>query len=551
MRISPVLGPGESCASHVMFLAVGIVEKNILSPVSRVVLVCGALVVLASFAYRVSVNGIGHDQYSYLLEAQHLLAGDTLYGPHLSETNPPLIIWFSAVPVLLASWSGGSAALFLRLLVIAMIFLSAAWCARIARFSTLRNPAAIVLLGLAILAIELSIGGDDFGQREHLLMILLLPYVFACASGSVVRLPLAERCALGMAAGIALWFKPQQVIILVALELFLAIRVRSLRRLLAPELVSLVSSSLILLALALVFTPLYFTGTVPLLLDTYWALGTTSTLVLALSLRHYTFLALTLVAACAVLPRFLRDSPTAAGLILCSVAASIAYDIQHTTWRYHAYPHWALLQLAWVYLLIDLFYPILDKFTSNLVLGKRTYLATSGLMAVLLCVIAIHPRLAFPRPDPPPDVELDRFLAQLPPSTTVSVISTSVGPLGYAYNHGLHWGSRFAHLWMMPAIIQNEMGPTGAPAPFKRLSPARLAGLAALQRAETAEDLIYFKPSVVIVQRCSRQHPCQGIEGKDFDMLSWFLQSPEFAAAWSPYQEQPPIQDFDIYKLAR
>ena len=31
-----------------------------------------------------------------------MLAGATLYGPRLDETNPPLIIWISAIPVLLA-----------------------------------------------------------------------------------------------------------------------------------------------------------------------------------------------------------------------------------------------------------------------------------------------------------------------------------------------------------------------------------------------------------------------------------------------------------------
>jgi hypothetical protein len=75
---------------------------------------------------------------------------------------------------------------------------------------------------------------------------------------------------------------------------------------------------------------------------------------------------------------------------------------------------------------------------------------------------------------------------------------------------------------MMPAIIQNELGPTGPPVPFKRLSPERLVQLANLQRADSVEDLNYWRPSIVLVERCTSQHSCQGIEGKNFDMISWF-----------------------------
>jgi hypothetical protein len=99
-----------------------------------------------------------------------------------------------------------------------------------------------------------------------------------------------------------------------------------------------------------------------------------------------------------------------------------------------------------------------------------------------------------------------------------------------------------ATVWMTLAIIQNELGPTGPPFPFERLSPERLIQLANLQRADSVEDLNYWRPSIVLVERGTSQHSCQGIEGKNFDMISWFSQSPAFAAAWSPYRRQPGIE---------
>jgi hypothetical protein len=115
----------------------------------------------------------------------------------------------------------------------------------------------------------------------------------------------------------------------------------------------------------------------------------------------------------------------------------------------------------------------------------------------------------------------------------------------------LNWSSRFPALWMLPAIIQNEQGATGPPAPFKKLPALTLARLADLQRTETVEDLNYWKPSVVLVEHCTVDDPCQSLEDKNFDMAAWFLQSPAFADAWSHYQRQQSLPSFDLYTRIR
>jgi hypothetical protein len=299
-----------------------------------------------------------------------------------------------------------------------------------------------------------------------------------------------------------------------------------------------------------VITPLYFSNALPLLLDTYWAFGTANTFTLALSLHRYMLVVVMMLLACLLFRNSLREPAIFLGLVMCSIAASFAFDIQHTDWDYHRYPHQALLQLAIAYLFIDFLHPVMGKLPSELFFTRKTALAASGLMAVLLCAMAIHPRFAFLRPrQPQPVNELDQFLAQCQPATTVYIFSTGIPALASAYNHGLNWGSRFAHLWMLPAIVQNELGASSPTAPFKRLPPETLAMLGTLQRTETAEDLNYWHPSIVLVQLCSVQHSCQGILGRNFDMLSWFLQSPDFAAVWSHYHRQPGLADFDVYKL--
>ncbi len=265
-------------------------QKKIKVPRSILALfvACGTLAIFGCVLTPYFTARPGHDQSSYLFEAQRLLSGVEPYGPHLTEVSPPLIIWFSALPVLLARSIHGSPVLFLRLLVTAMIFVSVAWCVRLLRRGdTMTNPYSVGLLACAMLAIEFCIGPYNFGQREHLLIILLLPYILAVASGAVYRLSFAERCGLGVAAGIAIWFKPQDTLVLVGLELFLALRARGLRRVLTPEFLALVLTSSLVLTLVRLTAPLYFRVTLPLLVDTYWAFGTMNALPLALSQRGY------------------------------------------------------------------------------------------------------------------------------------------------------------------------------------------------------------------------------------------------------------------------
>jgi hypothetical protein len=402
-----------------------------------------------------------------------------------------------------------------------------------------------------VLAIEYGIFPYDFAQREHLLIILIVPYLLATATGAVSRLSTAERCALGVAAALAIWFKPQDTLVLVTLELFLAIRGRTLRRIYAPEFLGLILTSSIVLLMVRIFTPLYIKDVYPILLDTYWALGTHSAMALAITTARFLLLALAMLGACLLLRRYLRDAATTVALVLASIAASVAYDVQHTQWNYHSFPHKALLLLALAYLATDLLLPLIERLTASERLVRRMVYTSCGAVVALLGLLAVHnvPRLVGPWTTE--SLALDPYFARLQPGTTVYVYSTGVLALSSAYNSHMNWGSRFAHLWMLPAIIQNELGPNGPPAPFKRLSSEREMQLAKILRTDCAEDLNYWKPTVVLVEQCNPKHACQGLEGKTFDMLPWFKQSPEFAAAWAHYQQQESFKDFDVYTLAR
>jgi hypothetical protein len=105
---------------------------------------------------------------------------------------------------------------------------------------------------------------------------------------------------------------------------------------------------------------------------------------------------------------------------------------------------------------------------------------------------------------------------------------------------------------MVPAIIQNESFEAGGTRPKKILAPPLVKSLAARLQTDTAEDFRRWKPSVVIVQQChANKYTCLGLSGINFDPLSWFLQSSEFANEWKHYSYQSSRGDYVVYVRTR
>ena len=495
----------------------------------------------------------GHDQIEYLVEARRWLDGAQIYGPRIVEDNLPLIIWFSAIPVKIAAWlhrTGSIHALVVlifRLLVLILIAASVAWCLRLVRRSgLLKNGLAVLFFGLALVAVFFRIPPYDFGQREHLLMLALTPYVF----GLVLRIgdgvSWSERLALGLVAGVSMWFKPQVVIIPLVLQTAVCVRERSLRPLLRPEFLGFVIGCFALLGLVVVTTPLYFHW-IPILEDTRWAFADGTPWAMARQQAVPVLVMLALMVAAYALRARMRDWTVTALLAVCGIAGSVVYDIQRASWPYRLYPAEVLMGLAIVWFALDAGGAWLQRLNSNDRLAHRAALVLSGALVLGLVVVAVHPKLIMHRREVP-RTDLEAYFAAIPPGSTVWVMSPAVMPLGVAYRHDLTWGSRFAHLWMVPALIQSKLGPFNGEQTFKKLSPARVQELARLQQTDVAEDLAAWQPTVVAVQQCTTYAICEGIGPRNVDLLAWFMQSDEFRQQWAHYRKDRAGDGFVFYR---
>jgi hypothetical protein len=169
------------------------------------------------------------DMAFLLYTAGRVLDGARLYVD-VVEINPPLIVALNLPAVLLARALGVSDIAVLRLLLSMALLGSlafSAWALRLALGVDRTGLRPLVLL----LAFALFLApGNDFGQREHLLVALALPYVLLAVARADGRPAAAlPAFAAGLLAGIGLALKPHFLLVWVAIEGYAAWRLRASR----------------------------------------------------------------------------------------------------------------------------------------------------------------------------------------------------------------------------------------------------------------------------------------------------------------------------------
>ncbi len=510
----------------------------------RRVLTSAEAVLIALFVfyvlYEFLLSHVEGDQAFLLYAAQQVLAGVQLDGPRLIETNPPLIVWFSEIPAALSHLLHTDPVTMLRVVVSGLLAGSALTGASILRRSKI--PAALsvqtaqLLWALSFFLIVIT-QPAEFGQREQLLLALFVPYLLAVGTDAVAGFSMPQRIVLGVAAGAGICFKPHHVLTLACLEVFIMTSRRSVRRLMAPELIAACMTGLLYLGAVRLLTPAYLSDILPLLGSTYWALGQFSftAMVFHVGLR-FTVSVLVLALLWWFLRKRLACPEMEGALLAAAVGATLAFFVQHTGWYHQGFPATALLEITVAWLLLDLLRAVRwPRMT-------RTAWVAATLCGVLaFAAVAVRKRHAHPDQD-----TISSELAHYPPGTTVYAFTVSLSHFTTVLDHRLVWGSRFAHLWMLPAIRDNESGVRPAGRAFHALAPERVEELAEIQRTELAQDLSRTRPQYVFVERCPATQPCESYTAP-FNIVQWFSQSPEFAGLWSHYHYEKPVQDFDVY----
>ncbi|HEX6091583.1 MAG TPA: hypothetical protein VFZ13_15610 [Gemmatimonadales bacterium] len=185
--------------------------------------------------------------------ARRMLAGERLYA-ELIDLNPPFVFWLSQ-PAILLSRLGFDPADVLRVFVLLILaaMLALAW--------PLTRDAPAIRAGFVLFAFAIPLG--HFGEREHLIFGLMLPYV-ALMSGRAGERESGRLAGggwiavlVGIGAGMAMAIKPPAALVPIILTMQPCIRERSLRPVLRAENLAAACTLGVALAAILVFAPAY------------------------------------------------------------------------------------------------------------------------------------------------------------------------------------------------------------------------------------------------------------------------------------------------------
>jgi hypothetical protein len=476
--------------------------------------------VVAVFMAAIMLRGVlpfNVDVSWWLIICERMLDGQRLYVDIL-ETNPPMAGLVYMLGVLVARAMHARPGVVTNGLIFLLIAASLALAWRALRFSSLRERAggAAAVWATAVLTI---LPMYDFGQREHLALVMLLPAlaVYILRANRERVAPSAILIA-GLCAATTMNFKPYFVFGVGFCIVTAAVQARDWRVLFAPE--NWIAAALVVIhALCIVaLYPEYFTLIYPLVHDVYLLLKMPLLFILLTSATTLGLLAVMVVLA--VQSRRQKVDVAALVMMAGSLGFAISFFVQGKGWGYHAYPMVALGLLAAGWAITA---------DGDERAGSRRLRAGAMLVVALTFANACHWFNS--------SVDMRRVQEEVTligPRPKILVLSAAA-VIGHPMVRELGgtWVSRQEAFWVREVVRRALRDGT-----IDQATADRLAGYVARERAGLIEDFRKQPPDVVV------------IDNQDSDWGSWAAADPELSALLKAYVSVKNINGIEILRRA-
>jgi len=440
--------------------------------------------------------------------------GQRLYLDIL-ETNPPMAgsVYFLSVALARAIHIRPELATLCLIFVLIAASLATTW--HILRDSRLRSFAGALAVWAAVLLGILPM--YDFGQREHLALIVLLPAlaVFILRAGREPVTPAAIVIA-GLSAALTMTFKPYFACAVGAGILAAAAQARDWRVFFALE--NWIAGALVVLYGVGIYVlyPEYFTIVYPLVRDVYLLLKAP---LLAICLTAATAVWLGGILVTLALQNRQRTlDPACMVLLAASAGFAVAFFVQGKGWGYHAYPMVALSLMA---------------AACAVAAVDRDRLRSFRLRAVAAVVLVAMLAKACLWFNASVDVRpIEEEVARLGPHPKILMLSAAA-VIGHPMVRTLQgtWVSRQEAFWTREIVRRARLEEA-----IDAETEARLQVYIARERAGLIEDFTKQSPDVVL------------IDNKDSDWGNWAQADPELSALLKAYTLVRTIDGVDILR---
>ena len=435
-----------------------------------------------------------------LTEGEKVLDGGKL-GVDLFELNPPLSVYLYMPALMLARMTGMAPEIIVIVLIMIEIVVVLVTIDRAAVAAKLEAGERIVSTCLLAFLFAILPSGV-FGQREHIAVIALTPFVAVTAIRWRGLAPGAVAILAGLGAGLAISIKPHLALVVGLPIVLAAFRQRSLRPLFSLEALTAAAVVVGYGAILLILFPGYLLTYAPMVTATYVPLrmGLGDLLQFPIIVIVASIVLLRLAA-----PQDFKIGGDATPWLAAAIGGAASFVLQGKHWTYTAF---ALCMFA-------VAAPLLHARTKTLRLP-----ATIGALAFIMFIVSCLSVQVQPFP------ALDERVEALAPHPRLITIGDHI-----ALGHPLV--RRINGTWVGKACVQ--MLAAGATLLQKKSQlaqgeRAKLDGIIDFERRLLLADVRDGRPDVILVDTYL-------LSAMPFDWLAWAKSDPELRAELSRYRE--------------
>lgn len=483
-----------------------------------------------------------------LYAAERVLNGARLYVD-LVEVNPPLIVWLSLPPPAVAEALEVRSRIPFLVYVMGLVVLALRLCwtllGHLGPGMSLRRKRAYLLLLVVALV---TLPGWVYGQREHLMVILVAPYALAVAvrilGGSPSR---AAAVAVGLLGGLGFALKPYYLPAWLGIEGLLVLERRrrdggeaadllpalwrSLRR---PEPAAVVAVGLLYAAAVVLVTPEYF-EMAERLAPVY--VGVAETTVGALLTKSVTIMSLFGLGALAISRLEPPESVVARTFAVALAFWLLGAVLQLKGWWYHFYP--ALAAATVVVALV-----VAGRRSGGEPVLVRTVVPLVGVLVLAGALggrvgevaTAIRTGADFDRRLP---VTTELVREHVGPDGSLAVLSPHIYAAFPLVNRAdVGWSLRFNSMWLLEAVYADAVD---ADAPVRYHAPEEMEPPERYLWESVLADLASDPPEVLLLDR-------QRLGAESFDYRDYFGRDERFRRLMASCE---PLGRIGIYRAHR
>lgn len=510
--------------------------------IRRLLIACVAVMVashLTWWAIKQVTRFYNHDVAWFVEAGARLLAGGSI-PEQVFDPNPPLIFWLMMPMAQLAGWLGLPPLLVMDIITLAAIVgsclavyaLTKSWKA-----DSWSLGHAVILMAFAGLTHGIH---DPYSQRDHLIAVLLLPYLVSVglqASGHIV--PAAWRVGLAVAAALAIALRPHYALVWVVAEAYRCIlgegsqpaiwRFRENR--------VIVALGTAYLAAAVVFASGWIER-LPMIARLYAAYEDRFPWFQPSGVVLLVVAGLCFLRSCTGAPLHV-----ARVLSLASLCAYAIVGVQAKNWFYHHIPSRAFAFVAVAFSLSHLAARLGQAIRAPRLLPAVGPCAVAAIVALSTAGgSALHASsLLQPRP-PGASERLSAIFTRYAGAGPVLVMTTAVRPaFPTVALAGTRHASRFSCFWFVPGLYRGARVERGH---LRYHAPDRQGPMERYFVEAAVEDFQRLRPAVVVNDVRGR---LDFLGETGFDFLGYFRQEPAFRSEFDAFRYLHRIGGYDVY----